>query len=139
MKKLLPVAQLIYSCWILSDGEDSEDQSIPTSAGILDHALNELVKGGLLPAWASGALHFVVTNSGLTCLELPQIQQIATEAKLTSNPNPSYTRSDIEVSPLVARRCLSRLHVTEEQAKLIGESLRTAVTNAENNLGLSVA
>jgi hypothetical protein len=138
MKKLLPVAQLIYSCWILSDDDDSHEQSIPTSAGILDHALHDLVEGQSLPTWAAGALHFVVTNSGLTCLELPQIQQIATEAKLTSNPNPSYTRSDIEVSPLVARRCLSRLKVPEDRAKLIGKSLRSAVTKAETKLGLAV-
>jgi hypothetical protein len=139
MKKLLPVAQLIYSSWIVSDDQPGEIQSIPTTSGVLDHALRDVVAHSVLPTWVSSSLHFVETNAGLACLELPQIQKIATEARLTSDPNPSYTRTEIEVSPLVARRCLSRLGISEEQAKSIGLALREAATKAERELGFAAA
>lgn len=139
MNKLLPIAQLVYSSWILTD-QESRHRNIPTiTPGALDYALRDVVNAGLLPEWASASLHFVATNSGLACLELPQIQKIATEAKLTSDPNPSYVRSDLEVSALVARRCLSRLQVSEDKAKSIGQSLRAAVAKAEQELVAAVA
>jgi hypothetical protein len=134
MNKLLPLAQLIYSSWIISGDEDRPIESIPTHGGVLDYALRDLKEQGVLPDWASNLLHFVVTNTGLVCLELPQIQKIATEAKLTSDPNPSYTRSDIEVSLLVAQRCLARLSIAETEAKEIGDRLRTAIRSAERGL-----
>jgi hypothetical protein len=138
MNTLLPIAQLIYSSWILTD--DSGSRNIPTGTpGALDYALRDVVRAGDLPEWASSSLHFVATNSGLVCLELAQIQKLATEAKLTSDPNPSYTRSHFEVSPLLARRCLSRLGITEEKATTIGKNLRSAVAQAEQQLGEQAA
>jgi len=136
MNQLLPLTQLIYSSWIL--GAREEPRSIPTgSPGPLDYALRDISQAGLLPDWANNELHFVNANAGMACVELPQIQKLATEAKLTSDPNPSYTRSDIEVSDLVAYRCLARLGVAEAQAKKIGEALREAVKRAEEQLEAS--
>jgi hypothetical protein len=136
MNTLLPIAQLIYSSWILTD--DNGSRNIPTGTpGALDYALRDVVKD--LPDWAAKSLHFVATNAGLVCLELAQIQKLATEAKLTSDPNPSYTRSHFEVSPLLARRCLLRLNVSEQTATTIGKNLRAAVAQAEAQLGEQTA
>lgn len=136
MNTLLPIAQLIYSSWIITD--DNGSRNIPTGTpGAFDYALRDIVND--LPEWAANSLHFVETNAGLVCLELGQIQKLATEAKLTSDPNPSYTRSHFEVSPLLARRCLSRLGVNEEKATTIGQNLRAAVAQAEVRLGEQAA
>ena len=90
--------QVIYSSWIISGEEGKSPTAIPTGPGVFDYALSDLVKRGMFPEWVRDRLHFVESASGLTCLEAEQIQKLATEGKMTSDPNPAYVRSDIQVT-----------------------------------------
>jgi hypothetical protein len=63
-----------------------------------------------------------------------QIQRLATEAKITEEPNPSYVRSAIVMTPLLARRCLAQLKVDVSTAARLGLALREAVTQAGERL-----
>ncbi len=131
MNELLRLTQLLYSCWIVSGTADDGKETIPTGGSVLEYALRDAVNKGIFPEWARKQLHFVSGDAGLTCLELPIIEKLATEIKLTSDPNPSYTRTNIVVGKPLARRCLARLGIPEEQAKAWGAALREAVTATE--------
>ena len=133
MYELLPVTELLFSCWIIS-GEDETSETLPTTPGVLDYALRDAVNVGIFPEWARKQLHFVNGRMGMRCLELKRIQQLATQAKLTSEPNPSYTHSEVVVGKSVARRCLGRLEISEDEAKTWGQELRRAVTTWEEKL-----
>jgi len=132
MNPLLRVMQVIYSSWIIS-GED-DDTAIPTGPGVFDYALHDLAQRGILPKMVLQHLHFVETACGLTCLEAAQIQKLATEGKMTSDPNPSYVRSDIAVSKRVARHWLARLGIPENEAINLGNALRKSLQEAERQL-----
>lgn len=134
MNELLRLTQLLYSCWIISGDAEDGKETIPTGGSVREYALQSAVKNGVFPDWARNKLHFVSGDAGLTCLELPLIERIATEIKLTSDPNPSYTRTNIVVGKPLARRCLARLGISEEQAKTWGKALRDAATKAEAQL-----
>lgn len=134
MYELLPVTELLYSSWIISDEEGTPLQTLPTAKGVLDYALRDAISQGAFPAWAKDQLHFVDGKTGLRCLELRRIQQLATQAKLTKDPNPSYTQSDVVVGKPVARRCLARLGISEEEAAKWGRSLRQAVAAWEGRV-----
>ncbi len=127
------LAQLLVASWRLG----AEDTSIPTSHGLLDVALQKATEQGKLPAWAKSRLHFVDSRTGLRCIELSEILGWAQRAELTSEPNPSYSRTDIKISPNLARRLLPRLDVTEEQAMLLGQALKRGVREAEHQLHCS--
>jgi hypothetical protein len=134
MNDLLPLSQLLFSSWILSAESDAERAAIPSGPGVLDHALRILNDQNELPQLFQGRLHFVESNTGLNCLELPEMQRIATEAKITADPNPSYTRTLVEVGPLVAKRCIARIGISVSEAESFGRALRAAVAKAEEEL-----
>lgn len=134
MKELLRLTQLIYSCWIIADEKEGSRGSIPTGGGILGYALRDAVNQGAFPDWARKQLHFVNGETGLACLELPFIEKLATEIKLTSDPNPSYTRTNIAVGRPVALRCLSKLDIPQDKAASWGRILHAAAGSAEAKL-----
>lgn len=123
--------QVIYSSWIVSGDEITEDRTIQTAPGVFDHALYDLCQKKLLPEWARNQFHFVESASGLKCLEAAQIQKLATEGKMTSDPNPSYVRTEVKASVTVAEHFLARLNVSEEDAKMWGNEFRAALERAE--------
>ncbi len=133
MYELLPITELLFSCWIIS-GEEEASETLPTAPGVLDYALRDVVKSEAFPEWARKQLHFVHGKMGMRCLELKRIQQLATHAKLTSEPNPSYTHSEVVVGKSVALRCLDRLEVSENEAKTWGKELRQAVAKWEEKI-----
>jgi hypothetical protein len=137
MNELLGLTQLLYSCWIVSGLAEDGKETIPTGGSVLEYALRDAVQKGVFPEWARKKLHFVCGDTGLVCLELPVIEKLATEIKLTSEPNPSYTRTHIVVGKPLARRCLSRLGIPEEQAIVWGLALRQAVETAEQEFQLA--
>jgi hypothetical protein len=138
MNELLRLTQLLYSCWIVSDDAGGAGkESMPTGRGVMEYALRDAVDRGAFPEWARNQLHFVSGDGGLACLELPLIQKLATEIKLTSDPNPSYTRTNIVVGIALARRCLAKLEISEEQARLWGKTLREASAKAEAELAVA--
>lgn len=135
---LLRVMQVLYSCWLLA-GEDTDSPAIPSGPGVFDHALKKAYDDGLFPDWVRERLHFVDSHWGLTCLEVADIQRLATEAKITSDPNPTYLRTEIRVGKEVAQHLLSRLGVSEEDAATWGRAFRKALTDAEHTLAASAA
>ena len=137
MNELLGLTQLLYSCWIISGNAEDGRESIPTGGSVLEYALKDVVEKGAFPEWARKKLHFVSGETGLVCLELPLIERLATEIKFTSDPNPSYTRTNIVVGKALARRCLGRLEIPEHEAKEWGKALRSAVESAEKELQLA--
>jgi len=132
MNQLLRVTQVIYSSLIL--GAAGKSSAVPTGPGVFDFALQQMVKEAKFPEWLRAQLHFVDSAGGLTCLESSEIQGLAMEMKIISNPNPSYTRSEIQVTAKVARHSLSRLGVSEEDAVTWGKALRAALEQAELQL-----
>lgn len=131
MRDLLPITKLLYCSWLLSG-----QTSIPTTPGVLDAALQKVLQSGAFPEWMQKELHFVNSNMGLICEELPYIQKLATQAKITSDPNPSYTTSEIVVGELYASRALGKLDITEDQAIDWGNQLKSATDEVLKELEL---
>src|SRR5262245_9807423 len=123
MDRTHDLSQLLISCWVLG----GEKQPIPTSHGLLDHALKQVKENGALPDWAQAKLHFVNSRVGLKCVELPDILEWAQRSELTSALNPSYQSTAVQVSEVAARRFLARLGVSEVDAQTWGRGLRDAV------------
>lgn len=131
MNDTLRLAQLIYSAWIVSaDPDDAEGRFMPTAPGLLDHTLFGLKQRHLLPDWAENRLTFVEGTTGLICLELPDIQRIATEAKLSKDPNPSYTSTEVSMTPRLAEYSLSRLGLSLAEAQEFGANFRAEARRA---------
>lgn len=130
MTRMHDTAQLLVSCWILSQG----DRSIPTSHGLLDRALQKVMDEKAFPDWMREELHFVDSRVGLQCAELPAVLEWAQRSELTSAPNPSYETTQIQISEKVARHLLRRLKVSEEEAASWGRGLRDAVEDAKKEL-----
>jgi hypothetical protein len=125
MPQLYDVAELIVASWKLANGDDR----VPTSHGILDHALQELIKSeNDLPTWVRESLTFADTRVGLRCLELPEILDTAQENGLTSEPNPTYVSTAIKVNSLICRRMLRDLGVDESAARRWGERIKSITT-----------
>jgi hypothetical protein len=126
MSKLPEVTQLLVSCWLLANN----DRPIPTSHGLLDHALKSAWDNGAFPDWARKALHFVDARVGLQCVELPAILDWAQSAELTTAPNPSYRFTQVRVSQGLARRLVRQLQVPEEAAVAWGKLLSAGIEEA---------
>ena len=135
MNPLLRVMQVIYSCWIISSDKEGDSPGIPSGPGVFDHALHRVIteRGGF-PDLVRERLHFVDSTWGLTCLEVADIQRLATEAKITSDPNPAYLRTEIRVSKEVAQYLLSRLNISEDDAVKWGRAFREELVKAEHEL-----
>ena len=119
--KIYDVAELVVASWKLAN----DDERIPTSHGILDHALQDLVANEAdLPDWVRGSLTFADTRVGLRCLELPELLDSAQENGLTSAPNPTYVTTAIKVDDLICRRMLRDLGVSESAARNWGMRIR---------------
>lgn len=127
MNDLLRVTNLLYCSWLLSGDTEEEKTLFPSSPGLMDYALKAVVEKGGFPEWMRENLHFVNANLGFVCEELAQIQNLATKAKLTSDPNPSYITTEIVVGEMFANRSLSKLGISRAQAEEWGKSLRQAV------------
>ena len=121
MPQVYDVAELLVASWKLANG----DVRMPTSHGVLDYALKDLVDGDAdLPGWIREALTFADTRVGLRCLELPEILDSAQENGLTTEPNPTYVTTAVKVDVLICRRMLRDLNVEEGTAKRLGVRIR---------------
>jgi hypothetical protein len=130
INRIPDIAQLLVSCWLLG----TNDKYLPTSHGLLDEALERAAQDGQLPEWALNNLHFVDSRVGRRCLELSEILSWAQQAELTSDPNPSYRRTQIQLSDRGAKRLLERLGWTEESAAALGKVLRAHAEKAKEYL-----
>jgi hypothetical protein len=124
-QRIYDVAELVVASWKLANG----GERMPTSHGILDRALKELVATGPdLPAWVGDSLTFADTRVGLRCLELPEILDSAQENGLTSEPNPTYVTTAIKIDDLICRRILRDLGISEDAARRWGARIRDVAT-----------
>lgn len=124
MRSNYDVAELLVASWRIANGSER----MPTSHGILDTALRDLVntEGKALPAWFAAGLTFADTRVGLRCLELPTILDCAQESCLTSEPNSSYVTTAIKADEIVCRSILMDLDVDIDLARAWGEQLKAA-------------
>lgn len=116
-QKIYDVAELIIASWKLANGSER----MPTSHGILDRALKDLLASEPdVPTWVHDSLTFADTRVGFRCLELPEILDSAQESGLTSEPNPTYVTTAIKVDDLICRRILRDLGISEDAARRWG-------------------
>lgn len=125
MRELFEMAEFLASAWKLANG----DERIPTSHGILDEALYELRDE--LPAGFQNALSFGDTRVGFRCHELPQILYCAQANLLTSEPNPRYLTTSVQIDNGVARRLIKRQNLSVDAAREFGERLKAATDSAK--------
>jgi hypothetical protein len=123
-RRIYDVAELVVASWKLANG----GERMPTSHGILDRALNELVTDPELPKWVGNSLTFADTRVGLRCLELPEILDRAQENGLTSEPNPTYVTTAIKIDDLICRRMLRDLEISEDAARRWGARIKEVAT-----------
>lgn len=117
------VAKLIAASWRLS----GQEATMPSSHGILDHVLFDLVMSEQLPVWVRDELDFAETPVGLRCAQLASILDEAQSRKLSAAPNPSYRVVQFTLSADVAKHLLSGLGVSLDEALRIGAALRNKV------------
>jgi len=129
MARLQDLTEVMVASWILA----GNGNSIPTSHGLLDRALQAAQEKGAFGAWGKD-LHFVDSRVGLQCVELPRLLDWAQRAQLTTSPNPSYSYTQIQVGERAARSMLNDLGVTLSDAAEWGELLQTAVIEARKSL-----
>lgn len=117
-------AELLAALWRL--GEGNEDR-IPTSHGILDRALKECLAS--LPGELRDGLSFGVTTVGLRCYELPDILLAAQEAEFTTEPNPTYLSSMVNLDETAARQIAVAHGLSTANAREIGGLLKRSVSS----------
>lgn len=134
MNQLHKVAQYIVASLRLAMTEQDED-TFPTSHGLLDKALEEALKAGNAPEWVRKELHFVDGRTGRRCIELRDILGWAQMLSLTSAPNPSYRYTQFRFGPEAAGRILENLGMNREEARAFGERLQKGLAGAEEAAG----
>ena len=115
-------AELLIALWRLGGEEDAR---IPTSHGILDRALKDNAEE--LPPELGKALSFGTTRVGLRCYELPDILLAAQVAEFTTEPNPTYLSSMVNMDRDAAREAAIAHGLSTAQAERIGGHLRSSV------------
>ena len=127
----LDTIEVLITSWILGGGDRDR---IPTSHGILDRAIRTAMKRGAFPPWVHEELNFVDSRIGLQCVELPSLLNWAQRAQLTTAPNPTYQSTQVQISRVAARKILSDLDVSEDDASEWGAILRQAVDTERESM-----
>jgi hypothetical protein len=133
---MLELAQLVVASWIIANEGKKE---IPSADGIFDLALKRASSDPAFPDWGRSMLHFVPSRFGLQCLEVETLFSVAGKAKLTTDPNPLYVRTEVATTARVARWLLSRLDVSAEAAERIGFALQAGVLEAEQKQAVAAS
>jgi len=129
MREYYELAEYLAASWRLAnDGE----VRMPTSHGILDEALYELREA--LPLRLQDSISFGNTRVGFRCYELPQILYCAQANLLTSEPNPTYLTTTVQIDKDAARRLVKRLGLSPADAKSFGEQLRVKTREVRERL-----
>lgn len=123
MPGLYDYAELIAALWKLG----GEKERMPTSHGILDKALQEIVSRPEFPEAYRDGLTFKVTSVGLRCFELPDILLAAQDSLITSEPNPTYLTTDVTLDEDAARQIVVGAGLRTRDAKVLGEALRAKI------------
>lgn len=128
MRELFEIAEFLAASWKLANPEER----MPTSHGVLDEALYAVKD--LLPEAYREVLTFGNTRVGWRCYELPQILYCAQANLLTSEPNPTYLTTSIQIDPGAARRLLKRRSLPIPEARQFGERLKAASDAAKQRV-----
>jgi hypothetical protein len=134
MREHFEFAEFLAAAWRLTN-TDSDDRRIPTSHGILDQALYELRDE--LPPRFREFLTFGNTRVGFRCYELPDILYSAQANLLTSEPNPTYLTTAVQIREGTARRILRRRKIDPEVGREFGSKLKVTVEKIAHQLGSS--
>jgi hypothetical protein len=129
MRVIFEFAEFLACAWRLAAAENDK---IPTSHGILDQALFDLRDE--LPKQFHDELTFGNTRVGFRCYELPDVLYAAQANLLTSEPNPTYLSTSVQIDDSTARRLLMRRHISPDVARDFGRRLkeRAATIKAQN-------
>ena len=127
MRDLFEFAEFLASSWRLANG----DNRMPTSHGILDRALYELLSE--MPEKYRKSLSFGNTRVGFRCYELADILYCAQANQLTSEPNPNYLTTAIQVTEGTERRIIRRHKVNPDIARKFGARLKLLTDKAKEN------
>lgn len=124
MSNAFKLAEFLISAWKIGarDGD-----KIPTSHGVLDRALFDLKDD--LPEQFRDNLTFGTTRVGDRCYELPEILYAAQANLLTSEPNPTYTTTQLQIGNEVAYGLLFNMGVDAFEAEDFGKKLSRKVDN----------
>ncbi len=122
MRELFEFAEFLASAWRLANADDR----MPTSHGVLDQALYELREH--LPEQFREVLTFGNTRVGFRCYELPDVLYAAQANLLTSEPNPTYLSTSIQIDDDTARRLLLRRNINVGRARDFGALLKEKTT-----------
>jgi hypothetical protein len=117
MREIYEFAEFLSSAWRLAN----KDERIPTSHGVLDQALYEMKDE--LPAKFRDLLTFGNTRVGFRCYELPDILYAAQANLLTSEPNPTYLTTAVQIDDTVANMLLKRRRVDVSDAVAFAREL----------------
>lgn len=117
MREIYEFAEFLSSAWRLAN----KDERIPTSHGVLDQALYEMKEK--LPGNFRDLLTFGNTRVGFRCYELPDILYAAQANLLTSEPNPTYLTTAVQIDDTVASMLLRRRRVDANQATAFAKEL----------------
>ena len=128
MSNALAIAEFLAAAWRLS----GDDDQIPTSHGILDAALFAMSED--LAEVPGGPLTFALDSGGRVWREREEVLSAAQEAGLTSEPNPSYRTTQVQISGWAAKRVLYGLEVDPGRTVEFGRRLRAEVERARQVL-----
>lgn len=121
MREIFEFAEFLASSWRLGN----KDKRIPTSHGVLDMALYQLRER--LPEKFKDTLSFGTTRVGFRCYELPEVIYASQANLLTSEPNPTYLSTEVQISEDTARTLLLRRGISPKDAEEFGRALCNAV------------
>jgi hypothetical protein len=134
-RALYEFAGFLAASWRLANG----DARIPTSHGILDEALHELQLQSLVPQPYRDVISFGNTRVGFRCYELPEILYCAQANLLTSEPNPTYLTTSVQIDEDTARRLVKRLGISPMVAREFGKQLSEEAKKAQQSVESSEA
>jgi hypothetical protein len=130
MSSRVQSAALIAALWKLGGGS----ARMPTSHGILDRALEAC--WAELPEFLKTRLSFGLTAVGRRCYELPDILLAAQEALITSEPNPTYLATDVNLDESEARQIVISHGMPSKLGMEIGKHLRDSVLSIEEQMAV---
>jgi hypothetical protein len=130
MANLKRISDILFSSWVLAN----DKEPLPTGNGILDRALEHVVRGGAFPEPMRKALHFVPTSVGWRCAELRSILAWAQAADQTTDPNPTYMMTQPKGGASVARGLLFDLGIPENEALEWGRALAAAIQRERSQM-----
>jgi hypothetical protein len=134
MREHFEFAEFLASAWRLANA-GQEAPRLPTSHGILDQALYEVRDD--LPEKLKGVLSFGNTRIGFRCYELPNILYCAQANLLTSEPNPTYLTTTVQIEEPTARRILRRRSIDPKVGREFGTKLKDAIERTKRRFGES--